>query len=231
MHTRVSISQLKDRTPFVFYSVKPVSISLSLTAEDNHSSDFCINHPLLLFLGLLPCIYCWTCLLKLSGCEWNYTVCIFLWLAASAYRFRAWSVLVHLIEIHRIFCCLMYEYTMIYLSIPCLMCFWVVSGSHNRQGCIEYPSLYMSPGYTCAVASLGCVHCWECNWLIGFPLIIVTRCGATVFQSDHMNLHSFHSIWEFLLLTAWVLIWDSILCFFPVFKLWHNLYTVPILMC
>lgn len=184
MHTRVSISQLKDRTPFVF-SLKPVSISLSLTAEDNDSSDFCVNHPLLLFLGLLPCIYCWTCFLKISGCEWNHTVCIFLWLAASAYRFRAWSVLVHLIEIHRIFCCLMYEYTMIYLSILCLVCFWVVSSSRNRQGCIEYPSLYMSPGYTCAVASLGCVHCWECNWLIGFPLIITTRCGAAAFQSDH----------------------------------------------
>lgn len=65
--------------------------------------------------------------------------------------------LVHLIEIHRVFCCLMYEYTMIYLSILCLVCFGVVSGSCNRQGCIEYPSLYVSPGYTCAVASLGCV--------------------------------------------------------------------------
>lgn len=119
-------------------SLKLVSISLSLAAEDNHSSDFCINHPLLLFLGLLPCIYCWTCLLKISGCEWNHTVCIFLRLAAS-YRFRAWSVLVHLIEIHRIFCYLMYEYTMIYLSILCLVCFWVVSSSPNRQGCIEYP--------------------------------------------------------------------------------------------
>lgn len=76
MHTRVSVSQLKDKTPFVFCSVKPVSISLSLTAEDNHSSDFCINHPLLLFLGLHPCIILPNVPFK-NICMWMESYCVY----------------------------------------------------------------------------------------------------------------------------------------------------------
>lgn len=131
-----------SRTEHPLYSLKPLtSTSPFLPAKDDHSSNFLINHDLASISRFTHmCVYCWTCLLKISLCEWNHTVCIFLWLAAFACRFQAWSVLVPLIEIimFSAICCLTVWIFRDFFVYSALGVSLGSSSRCNKHCCVEY---------------------------------------------------------------------------------------------
>lgn len=94
--------------------------------------------------------------------------CIFPWVAAFAYHFWAWNVLVHLIDIDHAFC-----YVLSYgINMPWFICpfsFWCIFGLFlviSNKAALSI-SVRVS-WYMCWVASLGYICCWEWDQPVGF---------------------------------------------------------------
>lgn len=158
-----------SRTEHPIHSLKPLSIPFSLPAEGNRDSDFHVHHSLAFTARFTYMYVLLNMPYKNIFMRGTRTVCVFLWLAAFAYCFWALSVLVHLIEIHHIFC-YMLSYGMGITWFFCPFCTWCAFGlflvlTVNKVALSTPIHVFWC---MCAVASLWYVYCWEWDWLVGF---------------------------------------------------------------